>query len=154
MNVKLTDEHWQKILPVLKTCPQIRLGAGRDVRRFLEAVLWVTRSGAQWRLLPKQHGNWNTVYKRLARWSELKVFEKMFEHFSADRDMEYLLIDSTIVRAHACAAGAQKTWHTKLRQKSGWLFHQDSLGNRRFRQCVALYLNRGANAMTSRKPHS
>jgi transposase len=108
MNVKLTDEHWQKILPVLKTCPQIRLGAGRDCRRFLQAVLWVTRSGAQWRLLPKQHGNWNTVYKRFSRWSELGIFEKLFEHFSSDREMEYLLIDSTIVRAHACAAGAQK----------------------------------------------
>jgi transposase len=48
MTVKLTDEQWQKILPVLKTCPQIRLGAGRDVRRFLEAVLWLTRSGAHW----------------------------------------------------------------------------------------------------------
>ncbi|MFL6283790.1 MAG: transposase [Pyrinomonadaceae bacterium] len=54
MTVKLTDGQWQKILPVLKTCPQIRLGAGRDVRRFLEAVLWVTRSGAQWRLLPRK----------------------------------------------------------------------------------------------------
>lgn len=60
------------------------------------------------RLLPRQYGNWNAVYKRFARWSELSVFEKLFEHFSADRDMEYLMIDSTIVRAHACAAGAQK----------------------------------------------
>jgi transposase len=106
--VKLTDEQWQKILTVLKTCPQIRLGAGRDVRRFLEAVLWVTRSGAQWRLLPRKYGHWNSVYKRFARWSELKVFEKLFEHCSQDRDLEHLLIDSTIVRAHACAAGAQK----------------------------------------------
>jgi transposase len=114
MNVKLTDEHWQKILPVLKTCPQIRLGAGRDCRRFLEAVLWVTRSGAQWRLLPKQYGNWNTVYKRFARWSDLGIFETLFEHFSADRDMEYLLIDSTIVRAHACASGAQKNMAHKV----------------------------------------
>ena len=114
MNVKLTDEHWQKILPVLKTCPQIRLGTGRDCRRFLEAVLWVTRSGAQWRLLPKQHGNWNAVYKRFARWSDLGIFEKLFEHFSSDRDMEYLLIDSTIVRAHACASGAQKNMAHKV----------------------------------------
>jgi len=108
MTVKLTDEQWRKILPVLKTCPQIRLGAGRDVRRFLEAVLWVTRSGAQWRLLPRKYGHWNSVYKRFSRWSDLKVFEKLFEHFSQDRDMECLMIDSTIVRAHACAAGAQK----------------------------------------------
>ena len=108
MTVKLTDEQWQKILRVLKTCPQIRLGAGRDVRRFLQAVLWVTRSGAQWRLLPRKYGLRNSVYKRFSRWSDLKVFEKLFEHCSQDRDLEHLLIDSTIVRAHACAAGAQK----------------------------------------------
>ena len=113
MTVKLTDEQWQKILPVLKTFPQIRLGAGRDVRRFLEAVLWVDRSGSQWRLLPRKYGRWNSVYKRFARWSELKVFEQLFEHFSQDRDLEHLLIDSTIVRAHACAAGAQKNTASK-----------------------------------------
>ena len=108
MKVKLTDSEWQKILPVLKSCPEIRRGAGRDLRRFLEAVLWILRSGAQWRLLPKDYGNWNSVYKRFARWSELGVFEKLFQHFSSDRDLEHLLIDSTIVRAHACSAGAQK----------------------------------------------
>jgi transposase len=108
MTVKLTDEQRQKIPPVLKTFPQIRLGAGRDCRRFLEAVLRVDRSGAQWRLLPREYGRWNSVYKRFARWSELKVFEKLFEHFSQDLDLEHLLIDSTIVRAHARAAGAQK----------------------------------------------
>jgi len=108
MKVKLTDDEWQKILPVLKTCPQIRLGGGRDCRRFLEAVLWITRSGSQWRLLPKAYGNWNSVYKRFDRWSTLGVFETLFVALSADRDMEHLLIDSTIVRAHACASGAQK----------------------------------------------
>lgn len=99
---------------MLKTFSQIRLGAGRSVRRFLEAVLWVTRSGAQWRLLPPKYGHWNSVYKRFSRWSELKVFEKLFEHLSQDRDMEHLLIDSTIVRAHACAAGAQKNMARKV----------------------------------------
>lgn len=114
MQVKLTDDQWQKILPVLKSCPQIRLGAGRNVRPFLEAVLWVTRSGAQWRLLPKHFGNWNSIYKRFARWSELGIFEKLFDHFSSDPDMEYLMIDSPIVRAHACAAGAQKNTAHKV----------------------------------------
>ncbi len=108
MNVKLTDEQWQKILPVLKSCPEIRLGAGRDCRRFLEAVLWITRSGSQWRLLPKQYGKWNSVFKRFNRWSQTGIFEKLFQTMSRDRDLEYLLIDSTIVLAHACSSGAQK----------------------------------------------
>src|ERR1051326_4036486 len=108
MTVRLTDDQWQKILPVLKTCPQVRLGAGRDCRRFLEAVLWVTRSGAQWRLLPRKYGNWNSVYNRFSLWRKLKVFENLFDHFSCARDREYLMLASTIVRAHACAAGAQK----------------------------------------------
>jgi transposase len=114
MNVKLTDEQWQKILTVLKSFPEIRLGAGRDCRRFLEAVLWITRSGSQWRLLPKQYGKWNSVFKRFNRWSELGIFDKLFEQFSGDRDLEYLLIDSTIVRAHASSAGAQKNMDTNV----------------------------------------
>ncbi len=108
MNIKLTNEQWQKILPVLQSRPEIRLGSHFHLRRFLSAVLWITRSGAQWRLLPAEYGNWNTVYKRFARWSNLGIFEQLFEHLSQDRDLEYLLIDSTIVRSHACASGAQK----------------------------------------------
>ncbi len=140
MKVKLTDKQWQTILPVLKSCaPQIRLGAGRDCRRFLEAVLWILRSGAQWWLLPKEYGNWNSNYKRFARWSELGNFEKLFAHFSSDRDLEYLFIDSIIVRAHACAAGAKKTRAAIFRSQSRRFFDQDSLGCRRFRQCFTLY---------------
>jgi len=114
MKVKLADDEWQKILPVLKSCPEIRLGAGRDCRRFLEAVLWITRSGSQWRLLPKQYGKWNSVFKRFNRWSELGIFEKLFAYLSQDRDLEHLLIDSTILRAHACASGAQKNTELSL----------------------------------------
>jgi transposase len=114
MKVKLTDEQWQKILPLLKSFPEIRLGAGRDCRRFLEAVLWITRSGSQWRLLPPNYGRWNSVYKRFANWSAKGIFEKLFEQISADRDLEYLLIDSTIVRAHACSSGAQKNTGVKV----------------------------------------
>jgi hypothetical protein len=42
------------------------------------------------------------------------IFEKLFEHFLADEDLEYLLIDSTIVRAHACSSGAQKNTAVSL----------------------------------------
>ena len=106
--VKFNNQQWEKVLSFLKTFPNIYIGQESDCRNFLEAVFWMTRSGSQWRLLPTEYGNWNTVYKRFARWSAAGVFEKLFEQISADRDLEYLLIDSTIVRAHACSSGAQK----------------------------------------------
>jgi transposase len=58
--------------------------------------------------MPGEYSNWNTIYKRFARWSENDVFEKLFEFCSADKDLEHLLIDSTIARAHMSAPGAQK----------------------------------------------
>jgi transposase len=104
--VYLQNNEWQKILGFLRTCQGLHVGSEAKCRRFLNGVLWVLRSGAQWRLLPDSYGKWNSVYKRFARWCDKGVWAAMLEAFADDLDMETLIIDSTLVRAHASAAGA------------------------------------------------
>ena len=107
-NIIIQDKQWEKIYPFLKAHPRAYAGQESNSRLFVEAVLWITRSGAQWRFLPEQYGNWNSVYKRFARWCDHEIWEDMHQHIIEDPDMENLIIDSTVVRAHPCAAGALK----------------------------------------------
>ena len=106
--VKLKEKEWAQIREFLKQDPNAYVGNEAECRRFVEAVLWISRSGAQWRLLPGEYGHWNTVYKRFARWCDAGVWERMLSYFANDPDMENGMVDSTIVRAHASAAGATK----------------------------------------------
>lgn len=113
LTVRLSDKQWGKIRDFLREEPNAYLGKNEEAcRRSVEGMLWITRSGAQWRLLPAEYGKWNTVYKRFGRWCDEGVWERMLAHFADDPDMEHGLIDSTIVRAHPCAAGAQKKWRS------------------------------------------
>lgn len=99
-------DQWTIILQFLRTCPDVYVGQETDCRRFVEGVLWIARTGAQWRALPEQYGKWNTVYKRFLRWCDKGVWARMQDGCADDPDLEYLLLDSTIIRAHPCAAGA------------------------------------------------
>ena len=103
----LTDAQWAKMAP---HCLGKRSDPGRsgaDNRLFLEAVLWKARTNSPWRDLPEDFGDWNTVFKRFDYWSERGVFEKIFEAVSDDPDMEYAMIDATIVPVHRHGHGAK-----------------------------------------------
>lgn len=105
-SITIPSDQWAKILQFLRDCPEVYVGDPDECKRFVEGALWINRSGAQWRLLPAEYGRWNTVYKRFARWCDRGIWERMHQHFSREPDLEYLVIDSTVVRAHQCAGGA------------------------------------------------
>ena len=116
-NTKLTDQQWKALEGFLKTQEQVYIGKEEGCRAFLDATLWMARSGAQWRMLPADYGKWNSVYKRFSRWDEQGVFERMLAHFAKDPDLRNLMLDSTITRAHCCAAGALKKTADRKRKR-------------------------------------
>ena len=103
----LDDAQWERIAPLLPGKEGDPGRSGHDNRLFVEAVLWVVRTGAPWRDLPACFGKWFSVWKRFRRWALNGVFETVFEELSGDPDFEYALIDGTIVKAHRHATGAK-----------------------------------------------
>lgn len=103
----LNDSQWNKIKDALPGKQRDPGRSGVDNRRFVEAVMWVARNGARWRALPSEYGNWNTVHRRFRRWSKKGVWQMIFNTLAANADTEWLMIDSTIIRAHQHAAGAK-----------------------------------------------
>ena len=104
----LSDGQWGRMAPHIIGDERTRGSSGRDNRMFVEAVLWVVRTGSPWRDLPDAFGFWNSAFRRFSRWSEKGVWHRIFAAMSDDPDFEYLILDSTIVRAHQHAAGARK----------------------------------------------
>jgi len=109
---ELSEAQWSQIASLVpgKTTDPGRTGV--DNRLFVNGCLWVLRLGAHWCDLPERYGKWKTVHRRFSRWCHAAVWERVFEALTADRDNQYLMIDSTIVRAHQQAAtgkGGQRT---------------------------------------------
>ena len=103
----LTDAQWAVIEPYCRGKITDPGQTGRDPRLFVEAVLWIVRTGAQWRELPVEFGKWNSVFKRFRRWVRADVFHRMFKELSSDADLEYAMIDGTIVKVHRSGQGAK-----------------------------------------------
>jgi transposase len=107
----LTDAAWQELTVILE---KVKHKAGSPPRQsdrmFIEAVLYIARTGIPWRDLPAQFGHWDAVYNRFRRWEKRNVWQQLWQHLQSDEFpvAKHLFIDSTIVRAHQQAAGALK----------------------------------------------
>jgi transposase len=104
----LRDDQWERIADLLPGKPSDPGVTAADNRRFVEAVLWVLRTGAPWRDLPEAFGKWNSVYQRFARWERTGVWGHIFEVLVQDADFEDVFLDSSIIRVHQHGAGAEK----------------------------------------------
>jgi putative transposase len=104
----IRDDQWSKIEALL---PGRGIGPGRqatDNRQFVDAVFWIAKTGTPWRDLPERFGRWNSVFRRFSRWAKAGVWMQVVKALAGEPDLEALILDSTIVRAHGHAAGAQK----------------------------------------------
>jgi putative transposase len=107
MDYSICNQRWARIEPLLPGKPSDPGRTARDNRLFLDAVLWIARTGAPWPALPERFGKYNSVFQRFNRWAKRGVWERIFDALQ-EPDTEWLLLDSTTVRAHQHAAGARK----------------------------------------------
>lgn len=103
----LRDDQWERIKDLLPGREGHVGVTARDNRLFVEAVLYRYRAGIPWRDLPERFGDFRVVHLRHSRWSKTGVWERIFKTLSQDADNEYVMIDSTIVRAHQHSSGAK-----------------------------------------------
>ena len=111
----LRDDQWERIedlLPGKKTDKGV---TAKDNRLFVEAVLWIARTGAPWRDLPPSLGHWHRVYVRYNRWSKKGIWTQVFEAIGDTPDLEYLMVDGSIVRVHQHGAAKKTNKPVKLK---------------------------------------
>ena len=125
---------WEDIAKILE---EIKHKAGRPPeqsdRMFIEAVLYVARTGIPWRDLPEHFGTWDAVYNRFRRWEARSIWKTLWERLQADelQIARNIFIDSTIIRAHQHAAGALKKTvgkPPKLWDVRVGIFHENPCG--------------------------
>ena len=105
---RLTDEQWKRIEHLVPGKPGDPGRSGNDNRLFVDAIVWMARTGTPWRDLSPCFGKWNSVWKRFRRWAKAGVWLRVFAALAAASPQSMQLIDSSIVRAHQHAAGGKK----------------------------------------------
>jgi len=104
----LSDAAWGRMAPLIIGRPDQKGSTGRDNRMFVEGVLWMMRTGSPWRDLPEVFGDWNSVFRRFSRWSSKGAWQRIFQAMPDDTDVEYRIVDSTIIRATNTPLGRRR----------------------------------------------
>lgn len=107
----LSDSQWKRVEPLLPGKKTDRGVTAKDNRQFVEAVLWIARTGSPWRDLPEALGHWHRVYVRYSRWAKTGVWRRLFDALADAPALEQLMIDGSIVRVHQHGA-SKKTSET------------------------------------------
>ena len=105
MKYYIEEQAWEVILSFFKERNGIHNKNEEKMRHFIEAIWFIVRTGCQWRLLPDDYGCWYSIYRRFKRWVDKGIWEDLMDYVKVDADMESIMIDATIVRAHACSSG-------------------------------------------------
>lgn len=109
----LRDEQWERIAPLLPGKSSDCGVTAKDNRLFIEGVLWIARTGSPRRDLPREYGHWHRVYVRYNRWSHKGIWQQVFKAVAGDPDLEYLMVDGSIVRVHQHGAAQKKNKQSK-----------------------------------------
>lgn len=105
---ELTDTQWARIEPFVLGGRKGKRGPRSNNRRFINALIWMARSGGRWRDLSERYGNYHTVKKRYYRWVEAGVLDDVFEALAEEADLDWVSVDSTSIRAQPQAAGVRR----------------------------------------------
>ena len=91
----------------------------QDNRRFINAVCWILRTGAPWRDLPPDYGDWKNTHRRFCRWRDRGVWSSLLEALIDDPDFAWLMLDASYIKAHPHSAGARGGNQDMDRTKGG-----------------------------------
>jgi transposase len=103
----ISDRVWQLLESHLPGREGAWGGKARDNRLFINAVFWILRTGAPWRDLPPDYGDWKNTHCRFCRWRDKGIWEALLEQLVTEPDFEWLMIDASHIKVHPHAAGAQ-----------------------------------------------
>lgn len=115
----ISDEAWEKIKDKLPGRPGIRGGIAKDNRQFINAVFWILRTGAPWRDLPPDYGDWKNTHRRFCRWREKGIWEQLAQYLAGETELKWLMIDASYIKVHPHGTGARGGNQEMGRSKGG-----------------------------------